>query len=440
SIPAPVVNTTYFVRLEGDCDTTAAVSTSVSVKDLTVDPVSASVDRNNICAGDGSIILTYSGGDLGSNGIATWYDDGLFTSMVGTGNGLMLDTPSDTTTYYVRFEADCDTSAAVSVQVNIWPLPEPTFSEITENACINGPLYRYVVSGMTGSSFNWSITNGVIIHDYNDTIYVDWGDQQVSGILELTEISVNGCISSPISIQVEVTGPELDLGENTGICSGTSITIDPDGDYTSYLWQDGSTEPGYTTDQEGWVILEVWDEFSCNAKDSVYVTVYEVPFVDLGPDTSVCVDEGLVLDAGTDGDSYMWSTGDVSQQITIYEDGNQEIWVEVGNSDGCVGGDTVFIAECDIYQLFDPPTAITPNGDGVNDVWNLYALQEFPQAEVEIYDQWGTLVWKSEPGYPQPWDGNKMDGRPVPVDSYHFVVFFNDGSDKNYVGYVTVIK
>ena len=105
-----------------------------------------------------------------------------------------------------------------------------------------------------------------------------------------------------------------------------------------------------------------------------------------------------------------------------------------------MGGDTVFITECDIYYLFDPPTAITPNGDGVNDVWNLYALQEFPQAEVEIYDQWGTLVWKSEPGYPQPWDGNKMDGRPVPVDSYHFVVFFNDGSDKNYVGYVTVIK
>ena len=79
-----------------------------------------------------------------------------------------------------------------------------------------------------------------------------------------------------------------------------------------------------------------------------------------------------MLDAGTDGDTYRWSTGDISQRITIYEDGDQEIWVELENAFGCVGRDTVLIEACDIYYDFDPPTAITPNGDGVNDVWNLY--------------------------------------------------------------------
>ncbi|MEA3462285.1 MAG: HYR domain-containing protein, partial [Bacteroidota bacterium] len=440
SIPAPVFTTTYYVRLEGDCDTTAAVSTTVSVKALTVDPVSASVDRNNICAGDGTITLTYAGGDPGSNGIAVWYDDDLFTSMVGTGNGLSLTAPAVSTTYYVRFEADCDTSAAVAVLLNVWPLPVPVFTEMTENACTNGPLIRYVAEGLAGSTFTWSISNGTIVNDYNDTIYVDWGDQVVTGTLELTEISVNGCVSAPLNLQVEVGGPELDLGEDVGICMGNSISIDPDEDYDSYLWQDGSTGPVYTTDQEGWVILEVWDAYGCSAKDSLYITVNEVPVVDLGPDTSVCVDEGLVLDAGTDGDIYRWSTGDISQRITIYEDGDQEIWVEVENAFGCVGRDTVLIEACDIYYDFDPPTAITPNGDGTNDVWNLYGLLEFPQAEVEIYDQWGTLVWRSEPGYSQPWDGTTMNGRPVPVDSYHYVVYFNDGSDEKHIGIVTVIK
>jgi gliding motility-associated-like protein len=328
----------------------------------------------------------------------------------------------------------------VSVTVNVWPVPEPTFVEMTENACIDGPLYRYVAGGMTGSAFSWSINNGTIVNDFNDTIYVDWGDQPVTGTLELTEISVNGCISQPLSLEVDVGGPDLDLGDNTGTCMGTAITIDPDGDFTSYLWQDGSTGPVYTTDQEEWVVLEVRDAFGCRDKDSLYVSVYDVPLVDLGPDTSVCVEEGIILDAGADGDIYRWSTGDITQQITVYEDGEQEIWVEVENAYGCVGGDTVLIEACDIYHAFDPPTAITPNGDGVNDVWNLYALQEFPQSVVEIYDQWGTLTWRSEPGYSEPWDGTNMNGNPVPVDSYHFVVFFNDGSDESYVGYVTVIR
>ncbi len=311
---------------------------------------------------------------------------------------------------------------------------------MTENACTNGPLYRYVASGMTGSTYSWSITNGTIVQDYNDTIYVDWGDQIVTGTLELTEISVNGCTSIPLSLEVEVGGPELELGEDVGLCRGNSITFDPEGDYTSYLWQDGSTGPVYTTDQEGWVKLEVWDAYGCSALDSLYITVYEIPEVDLGPDTTVCVDEGLVLDAGTDGNIYSWSTGDVSQRITVYDDGDQEIWAEVENAFGCVGRDTVFIEACDIYYEFDPPTAITPNGDGVNDVWNLYGLLEFPQSVVEIYDQWGTMTWKSEPGYSIPWDGTDMNGRAVPVDSYHFVVYFNDGSDERYIGIVTVIK
>ena len=66
---------------------------------------------------------------------------------------------------------------------------------------------------------------------------------------------------------------------------GSSITIAPEETYTSYLWHDGSTAPEFTTDQEGWVTLVVTDNNGCGARDSVYVTVYDLPVVDLGPDT-----------------------------------------------------------------------------------------------------------------------------------------------------------
>ena len=100
-----------------------------------------------------------------------------------------------------------------------------------------------------------------------------------------------------------------------------------------------------------------------------------------------------------------------------------------------------YINACNFEFYFrDIPTAITPNDDGINDVWNLVKLQGYSEVVVEIFDQWGTLVWRSEPGYPQPWDGRNMQGNMMPVDSYHYVISINDGSDDHAVGIVTVIR
>jgi gliding motility-associated-like protein len=246
-------------------------------------------------------------------------------------------------------------------------------------------------------------------------------------------------VSIPVTITVNISGPVLDLGENMVICEGEWATITPEGAFTSYLWHDGSTAGEFIADQEGWIILRVTDIVGCATADSLFLSVAKLPVVYLGPDTTVCTEEGIILDAGTDGEQYLWSTGAVSRQITVYNDGNQEIWAEVQNAFGCTGSDTVLVRACDLSHLIDLPTGITPNDDGVNDVWNIRALDQFPDAVVEVYDQWGTLVWRSEPGYPTPWDGRNMRGNQVPFDSYHFVIHFNDGTDERYVGFITVM-
>jgi len=304
-------------------------------------------------------------------------------------------------------------------------------------------LYRYVASGLAGSVFTWSITNGTIVNDYNDTIYVDWGAQIITGTLELTETLVNGCVSAPVTLDVEVGGPDLDLGADVGICLGTSITIDPEGDFYSYLWQDGSTGPDYTTDQEGWISLEVTDPYGCTAYDSIYFTVYDLPVVDLGPDTTDCGDEGVELDAGSDGISYQWSTGEISQVITVYMADEEEIRVDVENVYGCVNSDTVLVYNCSVKFYFrDIPTAITPgDGNGLNDFWVINELASFSQAVVEIFDRWGTLVWTSEPGYSNPWDGRNMEGEEMVMGSYFFVIDLNTGTKDDHVtGIITVIR
>ncbi len=64
--------------------------------------------------------------------------------------------------------------------------------------------------------------------------------------------------------------------------------------------------------------------------------------VDLGNDTTICVDEILTLDAG-DGDSYVWSTGAVTQTIDVDTAGTY--WVEVTNATGCTDFDDIEVTE-----------------------------------------------------------------------------------------------
>ena len=92
---------------------------TVNIKDISVAPASATVDHNDLCPSTGNIVLSYSGGTLGTNATAEWYSDAGFTAHVGTGNNLTLATPGATTTYYVRFEGECNATAAQSVTVNI---------------------------------------------------------------------------------------------------------------------------------------------------------------------------------------------------------------------------------------------------------------------------------------------------------------------------------
>lgn len=64
--------------------------------------------------------------------------------------------------------------------------------------------------------------------------------------------------------------------------------------------------------------------------------------VDLGNDTTICVDEILTLDAGT-GNSFVWSTGEFTQTIDVDTAGTY--WVEVTNATGCTDFDDIEVTE-----------------------------------------------------------------------------------------------
>jgi gliding motility-associated-like protein len=84
------------------------------------------------------------------------------------------------------------------------------------------------------------------------------------------------------------------------------------------------------------------------------------------------------------------------------------------------------------------PNAFSPNGDGINDFWNITGKEYYPGIEVTIYNRWGQVVWKSGRGYPVPWDGRSR-GTVLPMDSYHYFIDPHDRS-KPLIGTVTIVR
>jgi len=319
-----------------------------------------------------------------------------------------------------------------------------------------GSRVRYFTEGLPNSTFDWQIQGGVITANNNTTVDVQW--DSIAGIktLEVTEHSPYGCVSTPKTGYTLVSNPKLVINQVLSVCQGKTIDFDPNVSFSSYLWSNGSTSSKITVGDQGWYSLTVTDAYGCSTKDSVYLAVRDVPKINLlqsilntpnykesttinfsdssrnnYPTVTICKPVSYTIDAGSDGASYKWSNGYITQTV-IMNEGRQNLWVEVENQYGCVASDTLRVLPC---RETDITNAFTPNGDGDNDCWKPKGFEA--GGSIEIFDRWGRLVFRNTSG--QCWDGTGGGGRLLPMDSYYYVYKPADGSKKR-VGNVTLIR
>lgn len=88
--------------------------------------------------------------------------------------------------------------------------------------------------------------------------------------------------------------------------------------------------------------------------------------------------------------------------------------------------------------ILNIPNTFTPNGDGVNDYWDITAeLASYPDCLVSIYNRSGSLVYQSR-GYNKAWDGN-YNGQALPTTTYYYTIELS-GTNKPLSGSVTIIR
>ena len=82
--------------------------------------------------------------------------------------------------------------------------------------------------------------------------------------------------------------------------------------------------------------------------------------------------------------------------------------------------------------------AMTPNGDGANDVFFIQNIETFPKNQLTIFNRWGNKVFETR-GYTNDWDGT-FNGKPLPVATYYYVLELNDAQKQIKSGYVSLLR
>ena len=226
--------------------------------------------------------------------------------------------------------------------------------------------------------------------------------------------------------------PLLDMADSYTICQGHPITIVAPSGFSSYLWSDGSTGNTITVAAGGNYSLTVTRDYGdivCSSSDSF--VVYESSTASI---TSIEVSD--------------WT--DSQNSVTVFADGlgDYEYAIDGGPfQDSNVftglssGPHTVYVRdkkECgtvdDEVFLLVYPKFFTPNGDGINDLWQIDFSYVEPNMQIQIFDRYGKFI-KNFTGVDFGWDGT-LNGEPLFSDDYWFVVTRENG--KTYKGHFSL--
>ena len=312
-------------------DGCSATATAVSVIVNALPNVSAGANQT-ICSGtavtlSGSGATSYSWNNNVSNGVAF--------------------TPASTQIYTVTGTNanGCSNTAQVTVTVNA--LPTPSISYVGSPILCQGSVLA--LNATAGSSYLWS--NGQTTQSIQAT---------QGGAYTVQVTNANGCVgtSNPVTLTVNpLPAPSITAQGPTTFCQGGSVVLTSTG-ATSYSWSTNATTQSITVTTSGLYQVTVVDNKGCSGSSApIQVTVLSPPsatITTIGAN-ALCAGQSTTLSAPA-GNTYLWSNGLTTQNITVNAAGTYS--VQVTNGAGC----SAVSAPVTINVNPVPAATITPNG------------------------------------------------------------------------------
>jgi gliding motility-associated-like protein len=179
--------------------------------------------------------------------------------------------------------------------------------------------------------------------------------------------------------------------------------------------------------------------------DSIYninnIIVYPLPKIIAGGDLLVMPNSSVVLNPSISNAisiSYTPSKylDDSTSNSPICRPlSDQTYSIKATSIDGCTDTSSLKIL---IVKPISVPNVFSPNGDGINDTWDIAHIMDYPFATINIFNRQGQLLKSSKTRSIKVWDGT-YNGQPVPVAVYYWIIKLTPNSEPM-SGIVTVLR
>ncbi len=448
---------TCILSVVESCATSAVVTSEpilFSVTEGSVPTLSIISDVNVVCNGQ-SATFTASGENHGQNPVFEWFVNGV--SMNNNSAEFTLENINEgqeVTCSVINNEACPVNNMAQSntVSINISNI-EIEVLELMAEHCDNADGLIEVLADGGNAPYTYEWSNG-----QNSSVMTNL----TAGNYEVLVMDANGC-SETISIALSNNeGPQIaELIVNAVDCSGDNgsaeIVLESASDETTFEWiNDQGTVIGTSAKVEnllpGFYEIAVTNEYGCEVFETINIAENSPLAVAVNDDLRLDLGASIQLEASVFNNqnvTYEWfpaeglSCTDCANPVAspvrdiVYE-------VIVTNELGCTATNEVFVHLIPKDDIF-VPNAFSPNGDGVNDFFTVFAGDNVAQIKtLRVFDRWGAEVFGNQefsPNVePEGWNGT-FKGKVMKsgVYVYYVEVEYIDGSTKIKKGDLSII-
>jgi gliding motility-associated-like protein len=475
--PSALTATTYFRRqvTSGSCGPVNTPSVTLTVLPALVAGTIAA--DQTVCAGSAPAPLSSTVGASGGTGNFAYQwqsspDNSTFTDIGGATGATYAPGALTATTYFRRQVTSgtgtCATAVSNVVTIQVQPLVTPTVTLAAPPVqCAGTPLTFTAVVTNAGAAptFQWFVNNAAVATGPTFT-----SSTLATGDVVRVEVTPTAglCSTGPATASVTVTrtatpAPTLAIaGPAAPLCPGELLTfsissVTNAGPTPIYQWQvNGTDVPGATTPiftsatlRDGQTVtLRLRTTDACGqavtaVSNGVVVRVLAPVVVNAGPDKEILEGSSVVLEGTADGNYPVIWTPALGLTIPantplrpIAAPLVTTTYTLSAGAGGCASSDQVTVTVRPAIRI---PNAISPNGDGVDDTWQIDNIELYPENTVNIFNRWGDKIFSAE-NYSRAneWRGD-IKGQPAPVGTYYYVVVTKGPLGRSYAGPITVV-
>jgi gliding motility-associated-like protein len=277
---------------------------------------------------------------------------------------------------------------------------------------------------------------------------------QNTGVYTLRAISSLGCPGPAVNFNITIKPLfAVKTTAATTVCPGEQVQLDATvtggdaNDTYTYKWTpaDGLdrtdiANPVVTVTRNQPYTVEVSNQ-TCTNYGVVNIYAIAAPVISITEERAITEGQSITLDGKILGNYNSFSWLDTQwmnnpASLTPVVSPKEDIYYKLNVMADCGFTETrmVFVR---VYKNIIIPNTFTPNGDGINDVWNITALFTYPQSVTTIFNRYGQQLYRSI-GYSKPWDG-RYNGTAMPPGTYYYVIDLKNNTPKQ-TGYVTILK